>query len=170
VKIIYDRTEAIKEKQKQDIQMPKENRSIKIHNAIVFTIAAMIIAGGAYLFFVLFPDKIPEFSAIDCIFIFVMFALICFAVAAVCWEEEWHKDEWYSENVHYYLVTEGKKVLDHELKSRWLGYQLWVTFEDENHVVDRAILPRQLDAITKTDISETTVDLKNHIVYYPYKG
>ena len=64
--------------------------------------------------------------------------------------------------------------MGHELVSRrhdFLNenaYALKMIFEDEDHVVTEHTLPFKFLIRTRTDVTETTVDLEKGVVYVPY--
>lgn len=168
MKIIYNESAAILEKQQKDIEIPRQNRRAMAKDTIVvvFTAAAIVALWAVA------QSMMHTMEPILCFVGWIILSLLCVGVASAFWTEVVPNYMRYSANCQYYIEKGDKKVIDHSLKYiRDGNYILWLTLEDENHIVSQECLGigALLKSQTQTDITETTVDLEAGIVYMPYK-
>lgn len=168
MQIIYNQENAILEKQQRDIEVPLINRNVIIYNTILAVITLVVITciwiGWWHI------CKRSNFSIWPFAFIGAIVTVICSGIAIKCSKDTIWDHEKYSANTKYYILKGNKKVLAHRLQYARNGeYSLWITLEDENHVVTERLL--WLDTFKEqqqTNLTETTVDLENRIIFKPY--
>lgn len=180
--VIYDQNAAFQKKIELDDARPQENRKARIHNAlwaiptislVVLITILWVVAAVASKWFI--DDmEVLVFTSLGLAGVLGFFA---WGVLLCIWEPTYEPGENYTALVRYYLVTAGKTVLDHELiscqDSFWNDkktYHLKVILENEDHTVSERELPYSFYIRTRTDVTETTVDLENRVVYTPYKA
>lgn len=181
MKFIYDEEKAIGDKQLIDEETPEQNRRAKIYNVILATILSLlaIVASvlawncGEYILGKARPligyDRVVMMMGV-CLVVGIFVALYIFKKDVVMTAEER-----YPVNVGFLLATKNKKVLNANivLCNEFLlignNYELTLTLEDENHIVTTKKLQLiYFNPQTRTDISETTVDLDNKIICEPF--
>lgn len=180
MKILYDEKAAVQERAEKEVSIPKQRRHAHINNTIIGAFALLV---GIGVFFALNWVSMNIFEwgsafedAITCLGL--GFVSLMAAWGFVCFLEENTPFEWepapewpyYSANVAYCELIQGKNVLKHEIKTDDGEYVLPVIMEDDKHVVfSRTLWGNKLTKKLRTDITETTVDLMEGVIYEPYQ-
>lgn len=181
--VLYDEAAAIKEKEDKKVSIPKARRAARINNTIIAIIAILVGVGAFFLYnwvnvnifegVSVMDDGLNVFGITALSFLTAMaFVILLESWTGFGWESgpEW---PYYSANVEYHDMVQGKKILKHEIRWSDIDSQhvLWVTMEDKNHVVStNSIWRNTLKKKVRTDITETTVDLIGGVIYEPYEG
>ena len=170
MKIIYDEQKAILEKQQRDIEVPIINRKAKIYNTILAIITIIVIACiGTGWWYILERSACASDTWVFAIPLGIVTVIIGSIAVRLSKNTIWDCEK-YSANTKYYILKGNKKVIDHRLRYDRNGeYCLWLVLEDENHfVTERLLWPDTFIEQQQTNLTETTVDLENCIVYKPY--
>ena len=177
--IIYNPATAKADVERIQREQPGINKCNRIWNACMFLLIFLIGFGTIVAITILWisPDGHMELS----LQWLPTYAIIGIAlwIGVGIWEtvkrDILQEYEWYDANAQYYRMTNGYNVLACHLNyhaHHWDGssvYTVHVTQEDEKHVVSHnCFTTPTIRAVTRTDISEVTLDLKNQSVYIPY--
>lgn len=170
MKIVYNEAKAVREKKQKDAEIPQANKRAKIHNAFVVTIAVIVlIAASVGWFFV----RREQLGSVGGILSFLVPLVIVYgmgvALVSCLLKKVVPNGKWYSANVQYYLITNGKKIIGHALEENEKGCVLLVTVEaPDKTITQESLHPYYLKKEPRVGQKEPLADLVNGTVYVPY--